>query len=49
MDSNHRISLIEIGLVVEKLIGNGYVSEYSKREFRTRYNKYSLKKVKISK
>jgi len=25
--------LPEIGLVVEKLVGSGYVSEYSKKEF----------------
>lgn len=45
MDSNHKITLLDIGLVVEKLIGNGYVSEYSKREFRSRYNKFLSKKV----
>lgn len=45
MDSSHRISLLDIGLVIEKLIGNGYLSEYCKREFKTKYNKYIMKKV----
>ena len=34
MDSGYHITLPDIGLVVEKLMGGGYVSEYSKREFR---------------
>lgn len=41
MDTNHKITLPNIGLVVEKLIGSGYVSEYSKKEFRQRYNRMS--------
>lgn len=45
MDSNHQVSLLDIGLVVEKLIGSGYVSEYSKKEFKTRYVKYLFKMV----
>ena len=40
IDSNYKVSLLEIGLVVEKLIGSGYVSEYSKREFKARYMNY---------
>lgn len=46
MDSNHKITLPNIGLVVEKLIGNGYVSEYSKKEFRQRYNRMSKEQKK---
>lgn len=45
MDSNHQVTLLDIGLVIEKLIGSGYVSEYSKKEFKTRYVKYLLKTV----
>ncbi len=37
MDQNYNISLTDIGLVIEKLMGGGYVSEYSKREFKYRY------------
>lgn len=37
IDSNYKISLLDIGLVVEKLVGSGYVSEYSKREFKSRF------------
>lgn len=36
---------MDIGLVVEKLIGSGYVSEYSKKDFKTRYLKYLYKLV----
>ena len=45
MVSNHQISLLDIGLVIEKLTGNGYVSEYSKKEFKSRYLKYLFKLV----
>ncbi len=37
IDHNYRISLLDIGLVIEKLIGNGYVSQYSKKEFKMKY------------
>ena len=44
IDSNHRVTLLDIGLVVEKLVGSGYVSEYSKREFKSKYNKFLHKR-----
>lgn len=44
-NSSYQISLLDIGLVVEKLIGHGYVSEYSKREFKAKYLKYLFKSV----
>jgi hypothetical protein len=47
MDSNYRISLLDIGLVIDKLMGNGYVSEYSKKEFKAKYFKIIYKKVNI--
>ena len=34
----------DIGLVIEKLMGSGYVSEYSKREFKAKYYRYLCKK-----
>ncbi|CAF0758756.1 unnamed protein product [Brachionus calyciflorus] len=40
---NHRVTLFDIGLVFEKLMGNGYVSEYSKKEFKSKYSKYLTK------
>ena len=49
MDSNHKISLLDIGLVIEKLIGHGYVSEYSKKDFKTRYQNFIFKMVGFSK
>jgi transient receptor potential cation channel subfamily M protein 3 len=36
--------LPDIGLVIEKLMGSGYVSEYSKREFKAKYYRYLCKK-----
>ena len=45
MDANHKVTLFDIGLVIEKLVGSGYLSEYSKREFKTRFNKFNVKKV----
>jgi hypothetical protein len=45
MDSNYQISLPDIGLVVEKLMGGGYISEYSKREFKLKYILYLERKV----
>jgi transient receptor potential cation channel subfamily M member 3 len=41
---NYNITLPDIGLVVEKLIGGGYVSEYSKRSFKLKYIKF-LEKI----
>ena len=35
----------EIGLVVEKLVGSGYVSEYSKKEFKSKFHEFASKKV----
>ena len=46
MDSNHSISLIDIGLVIEKLIGSGYVSEYSKKDFKSKYLRFLYKMVR---
>jgi hypothetical protein len=43
MDANYQITLLDIGLVIEKLIGSGYVSEYSKRDFKTKYLKYQYR------
>ena len=34
MEPGYQITLPDIGLVIEKLMGGGYVSQYSKREFR---------------
>lgn len=48
MDSNYHISLIDIGLVIEKLVGNGYVSEYSKKDFKNKYLKFEYKNVSDS-
>ena len=45
VDSNYKVTLLDIGMVVEHLIGNGYVSEYSKRGFKAKYQKYLLKRV----
>jgi hypothetical protein len=42
--TNYHILLPDIGLVIEKLMGSGYVSEYSKREFKTKYYRYLCKK-----
>jgi len=30
MDASYKVTLFDIGLVVEKLMGNGYLSDYSK-------------------
>lgn len=46
IDSNHQVTLPDIGLVIEKLMGSGYISEYSKREFKAKYYKYLTKKHK---
>ncbi len=45
MDANYKVTLCDIGLVIEKLIGNGYLSDYSKRDFRAKYSKLNDKKV----
>ncbi len=34
--------LIQIGAFIEKLIGNGYVSEYLRKSFKTKYLKAKL-------
>jgi hypothetical protein len=47
MDANHNISLTDIGLVVEKLMGSGYISEYSKKDFKHKYVKYLYRIVTI--
>ena len=44
IDTNYQITLPDIGLVTEKLMGSGYVSEYSKREFKAKYYRYLCKK-----
>ncbi|GAB6029581.1 hypothetical protein CHUAL_005324 [Chamberlinius hualienensis] len=35
--TSHRVTLLEIGLVIEKLMGGAYQSRYRSREFRARY------------
>jgi hypothetical protein len=47
MDTNHNISLTDIGLVVEKLMGSGYISEYSTKDFKHKYLKYLYRIVNI--
>ena len=46
MEVNHTITLVEIGLVIEKLIGSGYISEYSKKDFKQKYLKFLYRSVR---
>ncbi|XP_074062751.1 transient receptor potential cation channel subfamily M member 6 isoform X1 [Macrotis lagotis] len=41
--SDYRISLIEIGLVIELLIGGAYRSSYTRKTFRALYNNHNRK------
>jgi transient receptor potential cation channel subfamily M member 3 len=39
-NNNTKINLIDIGSVINNLIGHGYVSTYSRREFKVRYQSF---------
>lgn len=43
--SGYRITLIDIGLVIEYLIGGAYRSSYTRKNFRALYNLYRKHKV----
>lgn len=43
--SGYRITLIDIGLVIEYLIGGAYRSSYTRKNFRAFYNLYRKHKV----
>lgn len=43
--AGYRITLIDIGLVIEYLIGGAYRSSYTRKNFRTLYNLYRKHKV----
>ena len=49
MDVNYKVTLFDIGLVIEKLIGSGYLSKYATREFKAKYNRFNVKKVSTKK
>lgn len=36
--SGYKITLIDVGLVIEHLIGGGYRSSYTRKSFRVLYN-----------
>ena len=38
--SNYRCTLIDIGLVIEKLMGGAFESRYASRKFKQRYVEY---------
>ena len=38
MERDHRYSLVEVGMVINQLMGGGYQSSYTRRKFRHRYS-----------
>ncbi len=47
MPKNYRYSLIDIGLVINQLMGAGYRSSYTRRKFRLRYD-YSQQQARLA-
>ncbi len=47
MTKNYRYSLIDIGMVVNQLMGAGYRSSYTRRKFRLRYE-YSQEQARLA-
>uniref|UniRef100_A0A5F8HBL9 non-specific serine/threonine protein kinase n=1 Tax=Monodelphis domestica TaxID=13616 RepID=A0A5F8HBL9_MONDO len=48
LPSDYRISLIDIGLVIEYLIGGAYRSSYTRKNFRALYNNLCRKHKRVS-
>ncbi len=43
--SGDYLLLTHIGAMIEKLVGNGFVSEYSRKNFKTKYLKIKLNQL----
>ncbi|XP_072453566.1 transient receptor potential cation channel subfamily M member 6 isoform X2 [Notamacropus eugenii] len=48
LPSDYRISLIDVGLVIEKLIGGAYRSSYTRKTFRALYNNLYRKQKRVT-
>ncbi|XP_031795427.1 transient receptor potential cation channel subfamily M member 6 isoform X1 [Sarcophilus harrisii] len=48
LPSDYRISLIDIGLVIEYLIGGAYRSSYTRKSFRALYNNLNRKNKRVT-
>jgi hypothetical protein len=48
-DGKAMITLPDVGLVINKLMGSGYLSQYSKREFKIKYTNICNKIVRRQK
>ncbi|XP_043832532.1 transient receptor potential cation channel subfamily M member 6 [Dromiciops gliroides] len=48
LPSDYRITLIDIGLVIESLIGGAYRSSYTRKSFRALYNKLHRKHKRVT-
>lgn len=44
---SHRLSIIDVGLVIENLIGGAYCSTYTRKQFRAAYSRLQ-EKVRMS-
>ena len=46
-NSNNEINLIQVGILLEKIIGAGFVSNYLRKEFKLKYLDTKLVKIII--